>query len=310
MPRAVAEARADMRTDVRIDPRIVEAGLSEEYPFVSRRLEVDGGRMHYVDEGPRDAGPILMVHGNPTWSFLYRRLIRAFSNEHRCIAPDHIGCGLSDKPEDWRYDLVGHVGNLETLALTLDLQRITLVVHDWGGPIGLGFARRHPDRVARLVITNTAAFPAKAPLRLLVCRAPWIGPFLVKRLNAFAGTAPMLAVHKLLTAQARAGFALPYRSAADRVAIARFVQDIPLSPEDPSWNELAAIERSIETFRGLPTTILWGERDFVFTPKFREEWQRRLPEAEVHAFDDAGHWLFEDEPARIEDHLRSALDRS
>lgn len=283
-----------------LHPRIVEAGLQEEYPFASRGLDVDGGRMHYVDEGPRDGTPLLMLHGNPTWSFLYRRLVRSFSNEYRCVAPDHIGCGLSDKPQDWRYDLVGHALNLERLVLALDLKRITLVVHDWGGPIGLGFARRHPERIARLVITNTAAFPGKAPLRLRVCRAPWIGPFLVKRLNAFAGTATRLAVRRPLTAAARAGFALPYRSAADRVAVARFVQDIPLSPRDPSWEELAAIERSIECFRRLPTAIVWGERDFVFTPRFREEWQRRLPEAGVLSLPEAGHWLFEDEPERVE----------
>ena len=285
----------------------VAAGLGEEYPFPSHFLAVDGGRMHFVDEGPRDTAPLLMLHGNPTWSFLYRRLIRAFSGEHRCVAPDHIGCGLSDKPQDWRYDLVGHILNLEKLVLALDLKRITLIVHDWGGPIGLGFARRHPERIARLVITNTAAFPGRAPLRLRVCRAPWIGPFLVKRLNAFAGTAPTLAVRRPLTPAARAGYALPYRSTADRVAVARFVQDIPLSPGDPSWPELAAIEESLERFRDLPVSIAWGERDFVFTPRFREEWQRRLPKAEVLSLPDAGHWLFEDEPERVRAFLARSL---
>jgi cis-3-alkyl-4-acyloxetan-2-one decarboxylase len=296
MPLAAPERHAPAR----IHPRIIEAGLGEEYPFASRFLEVDGGRMHYVDEGPRDAAPVLMLHGNPTWSFLYRRLVKALSGEHRCVAPDHIGCGMSDKPQDWRYDLVGHIQNLEKLVLALDLRDITLVVHDWGGPIGLGFARRHPERVARLVITNTAAFPGPAPLRLRVCRAPWIGPFLVQRLNAFAGTAPTLAVRRPLTQAARTGFALPYRSAADRVAVARFVQDIPLSPADPSWSELEAIESSLTKYRGTPTTIVWGERDFVFTPKFRAEWQRRLPEAVVRVLPDAGHWLFEDEPALVQ----------
>jgi len=302
MPLAAPDVGSD-----RLHPRIVEAGLQEEFPFASRALEVDGGRMHYVDEGPREAAPVLMLHGNPTWSFLFRRLIRTFSSGLRCVAPDHIGCGLSDKPQDWRYDLVGHALNVEKLVLALDLKRITLVVHDWGGPIGLGFARRHPGRVERLVITNTAAFPGRAPLRLRVCRAPWIGPFLVKRLNAFAGTAPTLAVHRPLSASARAGFALPYRSAADRVAVARFVQDIPLSPRDRSWAELAAIEGSLERFRELPVSIAWGERDFVFTRRFREEWQRRLPEAEVLSLPDAGHWLFEDEPERVSRFLAGAL---
>ena len=285
--------------------RLAAAGIAQEYPFGPHFLEVDGGRMHYVDEGSRTAAPILMVHGNPSWSFLFRRLVRALSKDFRCVAPDHVGCGLSDKPQDWRYDLAGHVENLERLVLALDLKGITLVVHDWGGPIGLGVARRHPERIARVVITNTAAFPGRAPLRILACRAPWIGPFLVRRLNAFAGTATTLAVRKPLSPAARAGFALPYRTAADRVAIARFVQDIPLSPRDPSWEELAATERSLERWRAVPAAILWGERDFVFTPRFREEWQRRLPHAQVLALPDAGHWLFEDEPERIETFLRA-----
>ncbi|MFN0009462.1 MAG: alpha/beta fold hydrolase [Planctomycetota bacterium] len=296
MPLAAAEREAPAR----IHARIVEAGLAEEYPFASRFLDVDGGRMHYVDEGPRDAAPVLMLHGNPTWSFLYRRLVKALSGEHRCVAPDHIGCGLSDKPQDWRYDLVGHIENVEKLVLALDLRDLTLVVHDWGGPIGLGFARRHPERVARVVITNTAAFPGPAPLRLRVCRAPWIGPFLVQRLNAFAGTAPTLAVQRPLSATARAGFALPYRKAADRIAVARFVQDIPLSPKDRSWAELAEIEASLDGLRTRPLCILWGERDFVFTPAFREEWQKRLPKVEVHRLEEAGHWLYEDEPTQVE----------
>jgi len=299
MSLGVVEARACP------DARIVAAGLAEEYPFESRHLEVDGGRMHYVDEGPPDAPPLLMVHGNPTWSFYFRHVVKAFSGAHRCVAPDHIGCGLSDKPQGWRYDLVGHVENLERLVLALDLRDITLIVHDWGGPIGLGFARRHPERIARLVITNTAAFPGPAPLSLRIGRWPAIGPFLIRRLNAFAGLAPRLAVVRPLSRAARAGYALPYRRAADRVAVARFVQDIPMGPQDASWRELGAIEAALAGFRGLPARIVWGERDFVFTPWFREEWQRRFPEAEVCSLADAGHWLLEDEPETIEGLLRT-----
>jgi haloalkane dehalogenase len=285
----------------------IDEALRAEYPFASRWFDVPAGRLHYLDEGPRDAAPLLMLHGNPTWSFYFRRLVRAFSREFRCVVPDHIGCGLSDKPRDWRYDLEGHIGNLERLVLELDLRAITLVLHDWGGAIGLGFARRHPERIARLVVMNTAAFPGKAPLRLRVCRAPGIGPFLVKRLNAFAGLAPRLAVARPLATSAKRGLQLPYRSAEDRIAIARFVQDIPLSPRHPSWKELAAIESSLPRFRELPVCIVWGERDFVFTPRFREEWQKRFPRADVHPLPDAGHWLLEDAPDEVEAILRTFL---
>lgn len=298
---------SDSTTPPGISPRIIEAGLQQEYPFASHWIEVDGGRMHYVDEGPKDGTPLLMVHGNPTWSFFYRQLIKAFSSEYRCVALDHIGCGLSDKPQDWRYDLVGHIQNLERLVLELDLREITLVVHDWGGPIGLGFARRHPERIARLVIMNTAAFVGPMPLSLRVGRMPALGPFLIRRLNAFAGLAPRLAVVRPLSKAARAGYALPYRRAADRVAIARFVQDIPLSPEDPSWRELETIEDSLERYRALSACIVWGERDFVFTPWFRAEWQRKLPPAAVCTIVDAGHWLLEDEPGQAEGFLRTFL---
>lgn len=300
-------AAAEVLSSASIDPRIVEAGLQDEYPFASRWLEVDGGRMHYVDEGPRDGKPLLMLHGNPTWSFLYRRLVKAFRSDHRCVAPDHIGCGLSDKPRDWRYDLVGHLQNVETLVLALDLRRITLVVHDWGGPIGFGFARRHRERIARLVVTNTAAFPGKAPLRLRICRVPWVGEILVRQLNGFAGLATSLAVSRPLSKAARTGYRLPYRSPADRIAIARFVQDIPLTPRDRSWEELRAIETSLESFRRLPACIVWGERDAVFTPQFLEEWRKRLPHADVHGLEEAGHWLLEDAFDSTEALLRSFL---
>jgi haloalkane dehalogenase len=288
----------------------IDASLRAEYPFASHWLDAPAGRLHYLDEGPRGAPPLLMLHGNPTWSFYFRKLVRAFSGEFRCVVPDHLGCGLSDKPEGWRYDLEGHVENLERLVLELDLRTITLVLHDWGGAIGLGFARRHPDRIARLVVTNTAAFPGKAPLRLRVCRAPGVGPFLVRRLNAFAGLAPRLAVSRRLDAEAKRGLQLPYRTAADRIAIAKFVQDIPLSPRHRSWGELSAIERSLPRFRQLPTCIVWGERDFVFTPRFREEWERRFPAAEVHRLPDAGHWLLEDAPDEVEAILRTFLSRT
>jgi haloalkane dehalogenase len=123
----------------------IDESLRAEYPFESRWFATPAGSIHYLDEGPRDAPPLLMLHGNPTWSFYFRRLVRAFSREFRCVVPDHLGCGLSDKPRDWRYDLEGHATNLEQLVLDLDLSRITLVLHDRGGPIGLGFARRHPS---------------------------------------------------------------------------------------------------------------------------------------------------------------------
>jgi haloalkane dehalogenase len=282
------------------------AAVASEYPFASHFVDVDGGRMHYVDEGERDAPPLLCLHGNPTWSFYFRRLVRAFSSDHRVVALDHIGCGLSDKPQRWTYTLAAHAENVERLVLALDLRDITLVVHDWGGAIGMGFARRRPERVARLVILNTAAFLGRVPWRIRLCRAPFLGELLVRRWNAFAGLAPRMALAhpSKLDRAARDGLLLPYRSFEDRVAIQRFVEDIPTSPRHRSFAELAAIDASLAQFRDRPACIVWGERDWCFDASFLGEWRARFPEAEVHALPDTGHYLLEESPREVEAALR------
>lgn len=289
------------------------AAFADEYPFAPNFHVLDNGlALHYVDEGPRDADPVLFVHGNPTWSFYWRKLVRAFSGEQRCIAVDHIGCGFSEKPGDWSYRLSDHVANLEALVLALDLRRITLVVHDWGGPIGLGFAERHKHRIARLVVLNTAAFPndmwgGRAPWRIRACRTPLLGDLAVRGLNAFARMATFMAVekHEHMTPVVKAGFLAPYDSYANRIATLRFVEDIPLSRSHPTYATLAGIANGLESLRDLPMCIVWGERDWCFTPAFRGEWQRRFPQARVHTADDAGHYVVEDASTRVIDWIRA-----
>ncbi|HMQ34985.1 MAG TPA: alpha/beta fold hydrolase, partial [Chloroflexaceae bacterium] len=157
------------------------------YPFGHHTLAVDGGQLHYVDEGGGE--PILFVHGSSAWSFLYRNLIRELRADYRCVAPDHIGFGLSAKPAGWGYSFADHGRNLAALIDHLGLQRVTLVVHDVGGPIGLGYALDHPERVARLLILNTFCWPlrgafalAPAPVAALL-RGP-VGRLLIARFNA------------------------------------------------------------------------------------------------------------------------------
>ena len=278
---------------------------------MSAFLELPAGRMHYEDAGPRGAETLLCLHGNPTWSYFYRRLVAAFADRWRVVAPDHLGCGRSDKPLDWSYRLADHVANLERLVLALDLREITLVLHDWGGAIGMGLARRHPQRIARLVILNTAAFPsARMPWRIRACRTPLLGPYLVRRWNAFAGMAPRMAVERKLPADVRAQFLAPYDTPAHRIAIQRFVEDIPMSPAHPSWSELAETERALAQFADRPACIVWGEKDWCFTGHFREEWMRRFPRAEVHKLERAGHWLLEDQPEEALGHVRTFLERT
>jgi haloalkane dehalogenase len=270
------------------------------YPFAGQRLDLGGVGLHYLDEGA--GAPVVMLHGNPTWSFYYRNLVLKLRDSHRTIVPDHIGCGLSDKPDDSRYSytLARRVDDVETLLEHLEIKNdITLVVHDWGGMIGMAYAVRHPERIARLVILNTAAFhlPARKsfPWQLWLCRNPLLGPLLVRGLNAFCrGAARTCCTRRVMPEDVRAGYLLPYDSWAHRIAVLRFVQDIPLRPDDPSYPLVSEVQSQLERLRDVPMLICWGMRDFVFDQHFLAEWQRRFPAAEVHPFEDAGHYVLED----------------
>ena len=290
--------------------------VSEElYPFEPHWLTLPSGhRMHYVDEGPRDAPVVLMLHGNPTWSFYWRRLISALRLSQRVIAPDHIGCGKSDKPGDdtYSYRLAQRVEDIEALVEQLGLQGITLAVHDWGGMIGMGWAHRHPDLVARLVVLNTAAFPMpstkRLPASLWLARDTKAGALLVRGFNAFARGATRLAVTRVrLPKEVRDGLCAPYDSWDHRRAVLRFVQDIPLEESDPSFSLVRDVGEHLHQFNDRPVLICWGERDFVFDDHFLKVWKSALPDAEVHQFPDCGHYVLEDAPAEIEQLVRRFL---
>lgn len=273
--------------------------IAAAYPWRGHYLDVGGGRMHYLDEGPRDAPPLLALHGNPTWSFYWRKLVARFSDRYRVVVPDHLGCGLSDKPQDWTYRLSDHIANVRALVEHLDLRKITFVLHDWGGAIGMGLATARPDLAVRFVVTNTAAFRSKAiPPSIALCRVPGFGALAVRGLNGFARVATVRAVERTLPPEAKAGLLFPYDSWENRIATLRFVQDIPLSPSHPSYEALQRVEEGLERLRDRPMLLVWGDRDFCFTPAFREEWQRRFPEARVVPLD-AGHYVLEDEPDAV-----------
>jgi haloalkane dehalogenase len=267
--------------------------LRDLYPFRTARCAVGGGEISYVDEGA--GSPVVLVHGNPTWSFYYRRLITALSPHHRVIVPDHLGCGLSSKPQEYPYRLQNHIDNLTLLLRRLDLGPVDLVVHDWGGAIGMGWATAHPELVRRIVVLNTAAFLSpQVPLRIAVCKIPGFGDLAIRGLNGFAGAAVFMAVEKPLPPEVRAGYLLPYRSWADRIANLRFVQDIPLHPGHPTWPVVDAIDRELTVLRKKPMLILWGGKDWCFTDHFLNGWLRRFPAAQAVRFDDAGHYVLED----------------
>ncbi len=288
---------------------MVTADWRALYPFTSRYLDVPGGRLHYLDEGAGET--LVMVHGNPTWSFYYRRLIAEFRASHRVIVPDHLGCGLSDKPQAFSYRLRDHIDNLERLLERTPNEPLTLIVHDWGGAIGLGYAARHPERVARLVILNTAAFrSSRIPLRIAACRIPGFGPLAVRGFNAFARCALFMATNhpERLTPAIRAGLVAPYDSWAHRVAVQRFVEDIPLSPQHPSYATLTEVEAGLAHFVQTPLLIQWGARDWCFNDHFLAEWRERFPQAEVDVYADAGHYVLEDAHERIIPRLKAFLE--
>ncbi len=286
-----------------------------DYPFVSRFLDLDGLRYHYLDEGAGE--PVLMLHGNPTWSFYYRRLAMALRDRYRVIVPDHIGCGLSDKPADDRYPytLDRRARDVEALLDHLNIKRnLTLVLHDWGGIIGMLCAHRRPERISRLIVFNTAAFHLPAgkvfPWPLWLCRNTPLGPWLVRGLNLFCLGASRVCSRRGLPVAVRRGYLAPYRSWADRIAVLRFVQDIPLAPADPAFALVSDVQAGLAQFRDRPALICWGARDFVFDDQFLRVWRQYLPQAEVHRFADAGHYVLEDAAEEIVPLVQGFLDRT
>lgn len=272
---------------------------AELYPFEGQHFDLDGLRYHYLDEG---AGPpVLMVHGNPTWSFYYRDLVRALRDTHRCIVPDHIGCGLSDKPGDDRYTytLASRVADLTRLMDSLDLEQVDVVAHDWGGMIASAWIVEHVERVRRIVLMNTAAFrnphAQRIPGSLRLARDSGLGALLVRGFNAFSYGATRLAVKRPMAPEVRAGYTAPYDTWQNRIATLRFVQDIPLRPEDPAWDVVARTEERLDRLAGTPIFLPWGMKDFVFDGAFLERFIELVPHARVERFPDAGHYVLEDE---------------
>lgn len=271
------------------------ADVRLEYPFASNTLELsNGATMHYVDEG---TGPVVvMLHGNPTWSFYYRNLVKQLTQlGFRCIVPDHIGCGLSDKPADYSYTLNQRIEDVEGLIDHLGIQSFSLVVHDWGGAIGCGLAGRRPDALQKLVLLNTGAFRSKRiPLRIGAIKIPVIGEFIIRGLNGFAGPAVTMAAKVPLKPAVKRGMLWPYRSWHDRVAVWNFVKDIPLSESHRSYQTLTEVEAGLAKIADKPIQLVWGAKDFCFSMHFHQRFQEFFPNAESVVYPKLGHYILED----------------
>ena len=265
------------------------------YPFTSLYFDLKPYKLHYIDEGKGEV--LLFLHGNPTWSFYYRNLIQSFQHQYRCIAPDHMGCGFSDKPQDYNYTLRTHIDNLEKLIDFLNLKNITLIMHDWGGAIGMGLAVRRPKLIKRLVIFNTASFlSSEISLRIKLFRTSLLGTIGIRYLNLFVKGVLYFGLKrkKRLATNVRAGYLAPYDSFKNRIANLKFVQDIPMETKVASYSVIQNIENNLKQFKDLPILIIWASDDFCFNRNFLNRWRDFFPEAVVHEVCNAGHLVVED----------------
>ena len=278
---------------------ITPQALIESLGFTPRFFTREGLSMHYLDEGQGE--PLVMVHGNPSWCWLFRDLVTAFKPKYRCLVPDHMGMGLSDRPADsvYQYTLDSRVADFSAwMDKVVPSGPVNLIMHDWGGAIASAWAVRNPERVKRLVIFNTAAFPMLRgkllPKTLDLVRNSRLGAFLVERLNAFAVGSAWTSTVKRMPKALRMAFVSPYDTPNARRATLRFVQDIPLKEGDPAWATVVATGKGLHSLVDKPMLILWGLKDFVFDRDYFEEWCARFPKAEAIGFTDAGHYVIED----------------
>ena len=291
-------------------PRVRPDWVSDElFPFESRFHEAASGRhLHYVDEG--SGSPIVFVHGNPAWSFEFRHLIAELRSEHRCVAVDHLGFGLSTRSDsDEDHHPSAHAARFEKFIVDLDLQDVTLYINDWGGPIGLDFARKHPDRVKNLVIANTWCWPVGGDRHFRFfskMMASWLGQYLITRRNYFVkGVMPRaVADRKTLTPEIMAHYLDALPDPASRAACAALPGYIVGASDwlDSIWHDRAA-------FSGKPTLLLWGSKDIAFRLQELEIWKQEMRSHEAHVFDDAGHFIAEEVPHKALPLIRELLSR-
>ena len=269
-------------------------------------------QVHYCDQGKGET--IVMLHGNPTWSYLYRHLIVSLRHNYRVIAYDHLGCGFSARPPDdgYAWTLAQRISDFEKLLSELGItEKITLVMHDWGVAIGCGYATRYPQRIARLVIFNGAAFPLpsnkKIPWQLRPFCHSKLGKLLVRDSNIFLHALLLTCVQEKIPAAIKDAYLAPYRQRAARHALWQFVADIPLTPNDRSFATLTTIAANLHQLSAVPMLLCWGKRDFIFDKSFLRQWCIYFPQAQLREYEHCGHLLLEDDPHRISRDVRDFL---
>lgn len=288
------------------------------YPFESKWMECEGRRLHYLDEGGTGKPAVLLLHGNPTWSFLYREIIPRIVPGLRAVAPDHLGFGLSDKPQSERlYSLANHVDRLREFTGRLGLKDIILVVQDWGGPIGLSLAVENPGLVRAILVMNTWAWPEPSPFHAAIepwrtMHAPFAGAHFILRRNILVERALYLSTgrRERMTpgSPVLRGYQIPFSLPASRTGMLAFPRNIPLRPGDANWDRMAALRDGLAKL-DVPARLLWGAKDVVFPPENAERFRSLLPKCGPPRLIPHGmHFIQEDAPEEIAEEIL-ALDR-
>ena len=278
-----------------------------EYPFKENYQEIDGVRIHYVDEG--SGPPIVMFHGQPTWSYLYRKMIPPLvAAGYRCVAPDLMGFGLSDKPtKESVYTLQRHVELVTGLIEKLGLQGITTVGQDWGGPIGLRYAIDHRDNVRALVILNTLVRPMKIPLFFKVMfRSSGFSSFLVRRVDLFRKMMFRVGFKRPLDSRAREQYKMPHPKAAMRAGIAAFPKMIPIKDKHPNYEYVSEIDRTLATW-DVPVLVMFSDKDIAFKVEEGQRIAKMVPNGRFQIVHNAGHYLQEDAGEEIAERMITFL---
>jgi haloalkane dehalogenase len=295
------------------------AWLAEMFPWPQRRVEVNGRRMAYVDEGPPDARPVLLMHGNPTWTFLYRDFIEPLKAAgYRVVAPDCIGAGYSDKPRiDAAYSLAHHIADLVSLIDQLDLKGFAVVGQDWGGPQGVGAALTRLDRLAALTLMNTWLY-TDFKGRFHTTARPWttwhapiIGPYFMKRLKVLSHHGPSATSKRGLTAGEARGYHHVYDERESDTVTLTWPRSIPLAEGDRGWADMAWIQAQLPRLSTIPTQLIWAPEDQVFPIEYAQRLKDLLPHAEgPKTYDRAAHFLQDDRGPEIAADIVEFLNRT
>jgi len=271
----------------------IRNNLSDHYPYANHFKKVHGRQMNYIDEGQ---GPVIvMVHGNPSWSIYWRKIIDLLKGQYRVIAMDHIGCGFSEKPDDYSYTLHQRIEDASSLLSQLGISQFSLLLHDWGGAIGMGLAEKNPQQIKSIVVFNSAAFfSPNIPKRIAICRWPVFGRLAIQGFNAFAKAAVVMATNKGFSKSLQQAYIAPYDNYKNRRATYEFVQDIPMESSHPSRPLIDDIEQGLSKFQNHPMMLIWGEKDWCFDTSFLNTWKQKFPQAKVLSLATSGHYVVED----------------